>query len=286
MKIHFISDLHLEFDDLVLPGGDVLIMAGDICEAKHVKKDQYEVDPVQFKFEGKRHDRYIRFFVEECAKYRKVIYVMGNHEFYGGRFDKTYSVLKENIPEHVQLLEKEYVDIDGVIFVGATLWTDCNNADHLTMQILKHGMNDYRVVQNYYADKDLYFKLIPEATYADHIKAKRFIEQTAKQFADRDVVVVTHHSPSKQSIKPRYEGDYHMNGGYSSNLEELILDNPNIKAWHHGHTHDKFKYQVGDTWVLCNPRGYVGYEENASTFKVEEYELSNGKVVINDSDRN
>jgi hypothetical protein len=112
------------------------------------------------------------------------------------------------------------------------------------MYTLKHGMNDYRVVQNYYPDKGLYHKLIPEFTYADHIKATRFIVDTAKQFADRNVVVVTHHSPSKKSIKPRYEGDFHMNGGYSSNLEELILDNPNIKFWTHGHTHDTFDYEV------------------------------------------
>ena len=69
MKINVISDLHLEFADLVLPGGDVLILSGDICEAKNIKKDQYSKDAVQFKFELKRSDRYIRFFVEECVKY-------------------------------------------------------------------------------------------------------------------------------------------------------------------------------------------------------------------------
>ena len=69
MKVNVISDLHLEFDDLILPGGDVLILSGDICEAKNVKKDQYSEDAVQFKIEQKRSDRYIRFFVEECAKY-------------------------------------------------------------------------------------------------------------------------------------------------------------------------------------------------------------------------
>lgn len=266
MRVNVISDLHLEFGDLNLPGGDVLVLSGDICEAKHVKRDQYQATPVQFAFEAKRTDRYIRFFMEECAKYRHVLYVMGNHEHYGGRFDKTYGVLKENLPDHVQLLEKEYVDIDGVIFVGATLWTDCNNADSITMYTLRHGMNDYRVVQNYYEDKNLYFKLIPEATFADHIKAKQFIGKTAEQFADRDVVVITHHSPSRQSTKPRYQGDYHMNGGYSSSLEEFIMDHPNIKVWTHGHTHDDFDYMVEQCRVVCNPRGYVGYEERASNF--------------------
>lgn len=266
MRVNVISDLHLEFDDLVLPGGDVLILSGDICEAKHVKRDQYEEAPVQFNFETKRHDRYIRFFNEECAKYRRVIYVMGNHEHYGGRFDKTYRQLKENLPESVTLLEKEYIDIDGVIFAGATLWTDCNNLDPLTMQMLQMGMNDYRVVTNHYQDRNLYFKLTPEVTVQDHIDAKKFISDTANKFADRTVVVATHHSPSRQSIKPRYKDDYHMNGGYSSNLEEFILDHPNIKFWTHGHTHDTFDYEVGQCRVICNPRGYVGYEERATLF--------------------
>ena len=266
MRVNVISDLHLEFDDLVLPGGDVLILSGDICEAKHVKKDQYQEDPVQFAFEAKRTDRYIRFFKEECAKYRRVLYVMGNHEHYGGRFNKTYSVLKDNLPDHVTLLEKEYVDIDGVIFIGATLWTDCNRADPITMWTLKSSMNDYRVVQNFYEDKNLYYRLTPEATYVDHKNALSFIVNTAKKFADRTVVVVTHHSPSHQSIKPRYQGDYHMNGGYSSNLESVIADNPNIKFWTHGHTHDTFDYMVEQCRVICNPRGYVGYEERAVNF--------------------
>lgn len=266
MKVNVISDLHLEFDDLVLPGGDVLILSGDICEAKNVKKDQYSEDAVQFKFEHKRSDRYIRFFVEECAKYKHVLYVMGNHEHYGFRFDKTYNHLKANLPDNIVLLEKESVEIDGVLFVGATLWTDCNNADPITMYTLRHGMNDYRVIQNQYEDKNLYFKLIPEFTYADHIMAKRFIGKTAEENPDKTIVVVTHHSPSKRSIKPKYEKDFHMNGGYSSNLDEFVMDHPNIKFWTHGHTHDTFDYMIDQCRVICNPRGYSGYEERARDF--------------------
>ena len=53
-----------------------------------------------------------------------------------------------------------------------------------------------------------------------------------------------------------------MNGAYSSDLSEFIMDHPQIKLWTHGHTHDKFDYLVGNTRVVCNPRGYVGYEVN------------------------
>jgi hypothetical protein len=79
-------------------------------------------------------------------------------------------------------------------------------------------------------------------------------------------VVVTHHAPSKASIKPRYQGDHLMNGGYSSDLSEFILDNPQIKVWTHGHTHDHFDYMIGSTRILCNPRGYAGYEERSQEF--------------------
>jgi hypothetical protein len=239
-----------------------------VCEAKNLKADKYDPNGIMFDFEraNRRPDRYIRFFKEECAKYRHVIYVMGNHEHYGFRYDKTYSQLLLNLPDNVRLLEKESTEIDGILFVGATLWTDCNKGDPITMMQLRSSMNDYRVVQNYYKDKGQYFKLIPEFTYNEHRQTLKYFESVLQQNPDRPVVVVTHHSPSKQSIKPKYQTDYHMNGGYSSDLEKFILDHPQIKVWTHGHTHDTFDYMVGQCRVICNPRGYVGYEERAQEF--------------------
>lgn len=268
MKVNVISDLHLEFDDLELPGGDVLILSGDVCEAKNLKADRYDPNGIMFEFENRnrRPDRYIRFFKEECAKYRHVIYVMGNHEHYGFRYDKTYSQLLVNLPDNVRLLEKETTEIDGVLFLGATLWTDCNNGNPITMNELRHSMNDYRIVQNFYKDKGQYFRLTPEFTFQEHKATLKYFKEILNLNPDKKVVVVTHHSPSKQSIKPRYHGDYHMNGGYSSDLEQFILDHPQIKVWTHGHTHDTFDYQIGDCRVICNPRGYVGYEERAQQF--------------------
>jgi hypothetical protein len=267
MRVNVISDLHLEFGDLTLPGGDVLILSGDVVEAKHLKLADYTPEIIALSERtGMKHHRYMRFFYEECAKYKDVIYVMGNHEHYGYRFDKTYNHLKENLPGNIHLLEKESIELNGVVFVGATLWTDCNNADPITMYTLKHSMNDYRVVQNFYPAKNLYHKLTPEATFADHVKAKNYISKTAKEAGDKPVVVVTHHSPSRLSTKEKYQADHHMNGGYSSNLEEFILDHPNIKVWTHGHTHDVFDYPIGDTRIMCNPRGYSGYEQRARDF--------------------
>lgn len=268
MKVNVISDLHLEFEDLELPGGDVLILSGDVCEAKNIKADRYDPNGIMFDFEraNRRPDRYIRFFKEECAKYRHVLYVMGNHEHYGFRYDKTYSQLLLNLPDNVRLLEKETTEIDGVIFMGATLWTDCNKGDPITMNELRHSMNDYRIVSNYYKDQGQHYKLTPEFTYRVHKETLLYFRDELLKYPNRKVVVVTHHSPSKQSIKPRYQGDYHVNGGYSSDLEHFIIDHPQIKVWTHGHTHDTFDFTVGECRVICNPRGYVGYEERAHEF--------------------
>ena len=74
---------------------------------------------------------------------------------------------------------------------------------------------------------------------------------------------------SDLSVKPRYEHDYHMNGAYRSNLEDFIVARPQIKLWIHGHTHHEFDYMVGDTRVVCNPRGYVGYERDSQ--EIEPY---------------
>lgn len=267
MKINVISDLHLEFDDLVLPGGDVLILSGDVCEAKNVKLDQYEKNAVQFTFERKRSDRYIRFFVEECAKYRHVIYVMGNHEHYHFTYDKTYQHLKNCLPPNVYLLENETKEIDDIVFIGATLWTDCNKGDPITLLTLKDGMNEYRCVKKHPENShNFYGKLTPEYTAWVHKNSKKYIGEQLKIHTDRKCVVVTHHAPSSLSIGHNFKSDTLMNGGYCSNLEDFILDHNNIKVWTHGHTHDLFDYNIGDTRIICNPRGYKYYEQRAEQF--------------------
>ena len=64
-----------------------------------------------------------------------------------------------------------------------------------------------------------------------------------------------------------------MNGGYSSDLSQFILDNPQIKLWTHGHTHETFDYVIGETRIVCNPRGYIGYENRADEFKLKTIEI-------------
>jgi Icc-related predicted phosphoesterase len=257
MKISFMSDLHLEFGFQSLPGGDVLILAGDICEARSYIKCHHSTKEIGH--ESGAH-RYSDFLEIECAKYNKVFYVMGNHEHYHGRFDKTYQELKSRLPANITLLEKEVVEYNGVMFLGATMWTNCNNLDSLTMFHLKSMMNDYRVIQNYYPGKNVYHKLTPEHTAGEHIKTIQWFRNMLAEHRDKPFVVVTHHAPSFKSVPPHYAHDTLMNGGYASDLSEDILDNENIKYWIHGHMHDPVDYNIGSTQIISNPKGYVGWD--------------------------
>ena len=89
-----------------------------------------------------------------------------------------------------------------------------------------------------------------------------FIDKTIEANPTGKYVVVGHHAPSKLSTKAVYEKEFIMNGAYSSDLSEFILDHPQIKLWTHGHTHHAFDYMIGTTRIVCNPRGYDGHEDN------------------------
>jgi Icc-related predicted phosphoesterase len=277
MRINVISDLHIDFADLTLPGGDVLIISGDLCEAKSIKKNWYNPDMVLLEHEraDQRPDRFYRFLLEECSqKYRKTILVMGNHEHYRFQVQKTYDHIREQLPENVHLLENESLEIDGVLFLGATLWTDMNRRDALTMYHVASAMNDYRQITMFNESTNMYHRMTPEYTVAQHEKTLAYFSQAlANNAGARPVVVVTHHSPSKLSTHPRYASDTLMNGAYSSDLSEFILDHPEIQVWTHGHTHDTFDYMIGQTRVVCNPRGYKGYEKRAEEFDSKLYEI-------------
>jgi Icc-related predicted phosphoesterase len=188
--------------------------------------------------------------------------VMGNHEHYHHRFDKTYNDFKAILPANVVLLEKEFVEYEGVVFMGATLWTDLNRGDPMTVHVVRNMMNDYRVIQNHYADKNQYYKLTPEVTVDEHRKTLKAFKMFLEMTRDKPVVVITHMSPSFASVNEKYLNAGVSNGGYASDLSEFILDHENIRVWVHGHMHDGVDYQIGNTRVLANPRGYTPWEDD------------------------
>lgn len=271
MNIQFLSDLHLDFSGkLELPGGEVLIVAGDACEAREYRKEFHSTKVLPYT--GGSFPCY-DFFNIECAKYEKVFYVMGNHEHYHGKFWKTKPELERMLPENVTLLENGCEEYKGVVFIGATLWTDMNKGDPITLHSMQNYMNDYRVITYHYPQYGAYHKMRPMDTVKMHIESKRYIEDKAREHQDKPVVVVTHMGPTHMSINEKYKGETVSNGAYVSDLSNLILDNPNIKFWVHGHVHDPVDYMVGDTRVLCNPRGYLPYEGDNGFICGQYFEL-------------
>ena len=257
MRIQIVSDLHLEFSDINIQNqnsADVLILGGDIMVASKVLLPQSEYGI-----------RFRDFLKRVSFQFPHVVYVMGNHEFYSdGKFFESVDIMRQACAAHsnVYLLERDTKVIDDVVFVGGTLWTDMNKFDPLTLHAVRDMMNDYRAIRN---DKAGYRSLKPADTVERHRLTRDYIELIVQENKDKRVVVVGHHSPSYQSCHEQYKHDYLMNGAYHSDLTNIMLDNPQIKLWTHGHTHHPFDYMVGETRVVCNPRGYEqtnGWSEN------------------------
>jgi Icc-related predicted phosphoesterase len=283
MKIQIVSDLHLEFSDINIKNevnADVLILSGDIMIAQdlhdHAAADFNPYSRGAFAELGRKQQRVQRFrdFLKRCSfQFPHTFYVAGNHEFYNGKFFAGIDYLREECAKfpNVYFLERDTKVIDDVVFIGGTLWTDLNNHDPITMHAIKDMMNDYRIIRN---DHRAYAKLSPEDTALRHKLTKEYFKLMLSDHKESKCVIVGHHSPSKLSTHQQYANQYLMNGGYSSDMSQFILDHPQIKLWTHGHTHHPFDYMIGKTRIVCNPRGYEteGYSEQSGwdpTFHVE-----------------
>jgi predicted phosphodiesterase len=271
MKIALASDVHLEFGPLELhntDNADVLILSGDIC----VARDLSDRDVHNLLGEHTKSHRYHMFFENCAAQFKDVIYIVGNHEHYHGDYATSISHLKSKLKhlKNLHVLEKEIITLDDVTFVCGTLWTDMNKGDPLTLHAIGDMMNDFKIIRN---DEHGYTKLRPAHAMHRHHQSMSYIKNIVQGMHNEKFVVVGHHAPSKQSTHPKYQNDYLMNGGYSSDLSEFILDHPQIKLWTHGHTHDPFDYMIGTTRVVCNPRGYAGWDEMADSFKLKYLDI-------------
>ena len=271
MKIKLVSDLHLEFSDVNIVNDqdyDVLILGGDICIAQDLHDHPEPANTADQAAIangtglGRRQLTAQRFrdFFKRCSfQFPHVIYIMGNHEFYNGKFYAGIDYMREECAKYpnVYMLEQDMKIIDGVMFVGGTLWTNMNKRDPLTMHAIEGMMNDFRIIRN---DARNYAAMSALDVAIRHDKTLAYIEHIVHEHRNKKCVVVGHHSPSFQSAHEMYKHETLMNGGYHSDLSEFILDHPQIKLWTHGHTHHPFDYVVGETRIVCNPRGYEGYE--------------------------
>lgn len=274
MKIQIVSDLHLEFNENLTvdnAGADVLILSGDICVAEHLHRNPPYVVDIHGNI-GDLNDaminngwyagdarRYREFFNKVSNEFDVVFYVMGNHEHYSGRWDRTATILRKELEPYsnIHLLDNEWINVKGVRFAGTTLWTDLNKRDPITMYAVKDMMNDYRVITVKNTSNDTFHKLRPVDTLQAHEKALEFLK-LAYDTWQGPVVVVGHHCPTMHSCHPDYRDQFVMNGAFYSDLLGFIEYRDRIKLWTHGHTHRAFDYTVGETRVVCNPHGYPG----------------------------
>jgi Icc-related predicted phosphoesterase len=272
MKIKLVSDLHLEFSDINIKNDqnyDVLILGGDICIAQdlHDFPEQNVRTAAMLEMLSSRQEKAQRFrdFFKRCSfQFPHVIYIMGNHEFYHGKFYAAVDYMRDECAKYpnVYMLEQDMKIINDVVFVGGTLWTDMNRRDPLTMHAMKDMMNDFRIVRN---DQREYAAMSALDVAIRHDKTLGYIKLIVQEHKDKKCVVVGHHAPSFKSVSEQYASQTLMNGGYASDLSEFIMDHPQIVLWTHGHMHQPFDYVIGETRVVCNPRGYEndGYSEQS-----------------------
>lgn len=266
MFARLLSDLHLEFGNLEIPVIEnekdiVLVLAGDIGVAES--------------------PRTIGPFIHEMAKrHRAVVYIPGNHEYYHGAFHRTLDKIRDaiknystnedkpvpvDIPSNVYVVQDEVVEIDDVVFICATLWTDFRKHDDIVMWDARQMLNDFKMIRMGVPSDPYRRKLVPMDQYVAHMHSREFIFAKIKEYKDlgKKVFVVTHHAPSELSILPQFRNirDERINGCYATELGNEIADlRPNV--WVHGHTHVNLDYVIGETRIVCNPRGYYKKEPN------------------------
>lgn len=254
MKVRYISDLHLGINKInkpVIPPtqddqDQILILAGDICDEAH-----YGID----------------YLTDLCNRFKYVLYVFGNHEHYRNSLTGAEQTLLDqfdgNVPSNLKLLNCDFFEYENVVFIGATLWTDFEDNNPLSVFDVTRSLNDFFVIKDEPNGK----RLSADRYYSEHIKHKDYITIQAKMWKERgkDIVVITHHAPSELSIHKQFKGNA-INGGFCSNLEDLI-EELDVDVWIHGHMHQVHQYTLHNTKILCNPKGYnfendQQYDEN------------------------
>jgi Icc-related predicted phosphoesterase len=199
-----------------------------------------------------------------CSIFKKVIFVPGNHEYYGSYINTVDDKIREGLSDvdnFILLQNGGFIEIDGVRIIGATLWSDITNC----REIVKYMLSDYSVI--FIKDGDTKSKLItPDYTLDLHRRHLENIKESLYEW-EGPSIVVTHHTPSFKSMTPGFE-DSMINSAF---MNELELEKwPTY--WIHGHVHSRHNYMHNGCNVLCNPVGYKG-EETKYLLTTNEFKL-------------
>jgi len=237
MRIHILSDLHIEYSAFTphVVDADVIVLAGDICSG-------------------------IRGIVwaRQAWPDKEVVFVPGNHEYYRSEIGIENEMMEQAARVYgVHVLNRNEVVISGVRFLGATLWTDFGLFGEVERRYAYaaalNGLRDFRVID--YGSKTFMPQDSVELNAADVTWLE---EKLKRETFDGPTVVVTHHLPSGSSVEERFKKDL-LAACFASNYDHLMGYS---KLWVHGHTHDSFDYELNGTRVICNPRGYCKANES------------------------
>lgn len=244
MRLLIMSDLHVEHgprwslpDDL--PAHDVVVLAGDI-----------HAPPAAA----------VEWATAEFST--PVVYVPGNHEFYGDQIDRQLTEGRlRSVETNVHFLDKRSVVIAGVRFVGCILWTDylLYGSPSESMAEAARFLNDHRLIVGFRPGDALH----------RHREDLAYLEEALAQPHDGPTVVVTHHAPHPGSVAPQFINDP-LTPSFASDLTATI-ERYKPEIWIHGHMHNPSDYVVGSTRIVCNPKGYgphaVGTLPENTTFE-------------------
>lgn len=234
MRIHVLSDLHTEFAPFEPPpvNADVVVLAGDIGLKLHGLDWARSTFPTT-----------------------PVIYVPGNHEYYGNSVPHLTDKLRQRAEgSNVHVLDRDAVVIDGVRFLGATLWTDfcifgAEKRDRIG-EVARASMTDFKRIRM----SPGYGKLTPKGVWLLHHQARGWLARHLYEPCNLPTVVVTHHAPMLEGVAPHYREDP-LTGAYASDLRPFLNDG-GAALWIFGHTHYAVDTVVGKTRVVSNQRGY------------------------------
>ena len=262
-RFYYASDLHIEF---ALPKaefitGENLILAGDIITL-------VALNPIMNDARNRKNrDRINTFFNHVQQNFKRVFYLTGNHESYNFNIDMEKEYIDKYLPGVIHLNDSSYEIDDQTVIMGGTLWTDMNRNNPLTHNAVGRGMNDFRLI--YSGNTGDIFTT--QNAYDKHQKTLAFLTEELEKYKNKKCIVATHHAPSRQGLNAEHSGHGTIDAGYYSDLDEFILDRPQIKTWVHGHTHIQKEYKIGETNVLSNARGYEGYESCANRFTFDRW---------------
>lgn len=258
MKIQLLSDLHFEVDPSFAPtpapGAEVLVLAGDIGALPDTPMARY----------GAKDWGLTRFSPALRDWPVPVLYVPGNHEFDGVDFDACYGELRMTVERlGIAWLERETLVLNGVRFIGTTLWSDFDCFADQPAYVPGSMTHNLRIREkcfraaNYYLEKAATTRdgrLFDAQTMRDEgLLCQQWLRDALVVPYAGKTVVVTHFAPSLKSHDPRF-GLTPGTAGFCNALDDLV---PSADLWLHGHLHCASNYRIGGCRVIANPLGYA-----------------------------